>query len=38
MPFNKDPNFHILIRKPSLDEVDLTPSYINGENAGRIRN
>jgi hypothetical protein len=35
MPFNTEPNFHILIRKLPLDDVILTPSNMNGENAER---
>ncbi len=38
MPFNTDPNFHIRIRKLPLDDAALTPSNMNGENAGRIMN
>ena len=38
MPFKTEPNFHIRIRKLSLGDIILTPSNMNGENAGRIRN
>jgi hypothetical protein len=35
MPFNTEPNFHIRIPKLLLDDVILTPSNMNGENAER---